>query len=327
MERICLICGKNFKVKPVVVKKGGGKFCSNKCKGLYRSKYLALKKKLYKDKIIREYLNGKSVVEISKLIPVSDRYIQKILAENNINLFGSKGFNKLNQSDYFSEIDTEEKAYWLGFIYADGYIAKNENRLAIVLSIKDKEHLKKFADIFGKQLIEIKKLNKKNYEQCGIFLYSERICNDLRNILNSDNIFNVISEELYGHFIRGFFDGDGSIIKLKDKNKFMAEFAGKSFFLNLLQIILAKYDINSKIYKYSTTTKVEKLRIFKISDLTNLYKFLYKNASIYLERKKRKFDEFYFWRVTLEINKRGLNTDVWNSVKEEEGQEGGVANG
>jgi intein-encoded DNA endonuclease-like protein len=218
IERICLVCNKEFKVKPLVVKKGGGKFCSNKCKGLYQSKYRALKRELYKDTIIEEYLSGKSVVEISKLIPISDRYIQKILVENGINLLGSKGFNKLNQCDYFSKIDTEEKAYWLGFIYADGYLAKNENRLALVVSIKDKEHLKKFADIFGKQLIEIKKLDKKSkksYEQCGVFLYSERIYNDLKSFLNSENIFDMIPKELHRHFVRGFFDGDGSIFELK----------------------------------------------------------------------------------------------------------------
>jgi predicted acetyltransferase len=72
----------------------------------------------------------------------------------------------------------------------------------------------------------------------------------------------------------------------------MVEFAGEFFFLNLLQKILARYNINSKIYKYATTAKVEKLCIVKKSDLANLYEFLYKDASIYLERKKEIWDLF-----------------------------------
>lgn len=60
--------------------------------------------------------------------------------------------NKQNMCKFnehiFDNIDTEEKAYWLGFIFADGYIsslnAKYKNVFELSLSIKDLNHIKKF---------------------------------------------------------------------------------------------------------------------------------------------------------------------------------------
>ena len=53
--------------------------------------------------------------------------------------------------NYFKIIDSEEKAYWLGFLYADGCITRfyrNEKlksmSLELTLQSNDIEHLKKF---------------------------------------------------------------------------------------------------------------------------------------------------------------------------------------
>ena len=51
--------------------------------------------------------------------------------------------------DYFKEIDTEDKSYWLGFLYADGSIHKTKHTMDLVLSINDKEHLYSFVIVKG----------------------------------------------------------------------------------------------------------------------------------------------------------------------------------
>jgi hypothetical protein len=55
--------------------------------------------------------------------------------------------------NFFNNLDSEEKTYWLGFICADGWLDERDKAVGISLSKKDKQHLKKFADLLG---IEIK---------------------------------------------------------------------------------------------------------------------------------------------------------------------------
>ena len=69
----------------------------------------------------------------------------------------SMKLKKLTNVDFFDAIDTEEKAYWLGFIYADGHLHPSRPRrggavLTINLKAEDAHHLKRLADIFGREL-------------------------------------------------------------------------------------------------------------------------------------------------------------------------------
>lgn len=71
--------------------------------------------------VIDLYKSNKSIKEIAKLFNSSQETISKVLKENNIEVYRR---NKINFDEHiFDVIDTEEKAYWLGFIFADGYIA------------------------------------------------------------------------------------------------------------------------------------------------------------------------------------------------------------
>lgn len=97
--------------------------------------------------ILDMFLNQKkSRSQIAKTIGRDISVINRILIENNIdynnsqNKYGRKYF--FNQ-DYFEHIDCSEKAYWLGFIYADGYITR-KNSFGCDLQLQDKEHLHKF---------------------------------------------------------------------------------------------------------------------------------------------------------------------------------------
>jgi len=51
--------------------------------------------------------------------------------------------------DFFSEIDTLQKAYWLGFLYADGFVSKSGNRTSLILSAKDTDQVDRFASAIG----------------------------------------------------------------------------------------------------------------------------------------------------------------------------------
>src|SRR5690606_24292057 len=95
--------------------------------------------------IRRLYLEERlSSLNISKKFNVSSPTIQKLLRkEGIIRRVGESNLKYAQDNDFFKNIDTEEKAYWLGFLYADGYITQN-NQLRINLSIEDENHLLKF---------------------------------------------------------------------------------------------------------------------------------------------------------------------------------------
>ena len=56
----------------------------------------------------------------------------------------------------FDEINSPEKAYWLGFIVADGYLNDDKNMLRIKLGNKDKSHLEKFIKFLEGDLSMLK---------------------------------------------------------------------------------------------------------------------------------------------------------------------------
>lgn len=139
--------------------------------------------------------------------------------------------------DYFKEINTEEKAYWLGFIYADGYVVKTSlsAELGIELNIKDIDHLKKFnKSIAGN--VEVKKRSRfdsrtnNTYNMCFIRFYSIQLVDNLINQgvfpnKHKDIKFPKIKEDLVRHFIRGYFDGDGCIRIEEKKRLIRCDFA------------------------------------------------------------------------------------------------------
>lgn len=141
----------------------------------------------------------------------------------------SKGRYKINH-DYFDNIDTETKAYLLGFFIADGYI--ENNRIRIQNSVDDLE----IIELFRKELTPettICYTNKQNgvkfrKKQCTAGLTSEHMTNLFkekygiiqRKTYNKDFIFhfNTIPLNLIRHFVRGYFDGDGSVSFIKTKS-------------------------------------------------------------------------------------------------------------
>ena len=69
--------------------------------------------------------------------------MRSILQENGIEVINYQNLTKFNEN-VFDSIDTEEKAYWLGFIFADGYISLKGNSFELSLKGSDSEHLDKF---------------------------------------------------------------------------------------------------------------------------------------------------------------------------------------
>lgn len=243
--------------------------------------------------IIDLYLAGLSTLKIAKQLGLPKWKPAYILKKNNIVLRSNKINSKKFQCDdyYFKKIDSEEKAYWLGFIYADGYITK-PNIVAISLAIKDKEHLQKINNCLKstykiKEYIQSQGYNP-NTSYCRLSITSDQLFSDLNKagcLLNKSLILQppVLDKELIIHFIRGYFDGDGSwAISNKDRIGFSFKLCGTKEILNFIQENL---NTKSKLYKRKKDNKNNYYISVSGWQVMNIMNKLYLNSSIYLDRK------------------------------------------
>ena len=128
-----------------------------------------------KNKIISKYKNGISIRKLSIEYNHCRKTISKLLKENNINIRdNSISLRKYyHDEDYFETIDSEEKAYWLGFIYADGFVESkriNSNqKFGITLNNIDYDHLLKFKKSIN-ATNPIKEYKGSGYNKDGIFV-------------------------------------------------------------------------------------------------------------------------------------------------------------
>lgn len=214
---------------------------------------------------------------------------------------------------FFEKIDTEEKAYWLGFLYADGYVTQGTRNaeVGIELSARDIEHLKKFNKSLKGNItptIRQRKAGKINSTDgiASFRLYNKKMVEDLIKLGCVENKTFVIKmpdiqdKFLIWHFIRGYFDGDGSIYLDKSHGFIGFNFAsGSDLMLKQLREFLYKEGIyayfsveDRKDSRFETEHKSYKLLI---TGMNNAYSFgmkLYENSNIYLTRKRLRFDNY-----------------------------------
>ena len=134
--------------------------------------------------LITDYLRGIKNDNLFNKYNISSTKLISVLSKNKIKNKGTKHY-KVNEN-YFENIDTKEKAYWLGFLYADGYVRKGELRLKLKFS--DKKHIKKFkkelkSEHIIKDAIQKVKVNDKTYySKCSsLSIYSTILVNHLMN--------------------------------------------------------------------------------------------------------------------------------------------------
>lgn len=202
---------------------------------------------------------------------------------------------KINEN-FFSVIDTEEKAYALGLIYADGYINKQETQINLTLSEKDVDILKKLNGLIyindHPLMYRIPLTTTKPYFTLNIS--NKKMTKDIVSLgcgnkksftLTFPNT-NQVPSNLVSHFIRGYFDGDGSISQYKLQKTF--NIVGTKSFIQSIYNIFQKVGIQSHTLIHKCGMWY--IRITDIRNLNMVYHYLYDNDKIHLNRKKQKFE-------------------------------------
>lgn len=281
------------------------------------------------DIIIKEYLDTpekeRSLTKLGRKYGVKRQTISKYLKDRNIDVINYQNRCRIDDT-VFDNIDTEEKAYWLGFIYADGNISSEGHRFEIVLSTKDLDHMLKLKSFLKGYDVEIRiDTNKgEQYPMCRMSVRNEHLWTALYNkgcvpckslVLEwpDETIFK--SKSLIRHFIRGYWDGDGTIGLYKsEKYGYTFNFAvlGTPMFLKGVQNFIK---LGGTLKNASTPSEPNNAWILAFSNLKSrkAARLLYQDANIYLERKYNIYQDFC--RVeeessTLQSSKIGENWDV-----------------
>ncbi len=197
---------------------------------------------------------------------------------------------------FFHQINTESKAYWLGFVVADGYLCRagmSGSSLRIKLNSKDANHLEKFKlalnsnqPIYYSEPYD--KRTGKTYKSAMLEINSCELFDDLVGLNpKSIDVVSHVPKALIHHFIRGLFDGDGSLyIQNKKYNKFGLTYTDSD--RNLIYYVFDTFkrisksrssciwSVKGKFYEFILTGNLQLLSILN---------WLYKDSTISLDRK------------------------------------------
>lgn len=284
---------------------------------------------LYGKDIVNKYSKGSSMLELSLEYNTTSFAIDKILSNHNITKreksevqslsikkYMSKGKygKKYNIDENYFKTITANTAYILGFLSADGYINNDLHFVRIALQESDKEFLELIKNElkYEGEIKSVKrKVRSKEYDVCVLTIYNKTIVKDLNNfnlISNKSLIFHVpydkIPKVYWIDYIRGIFDGDGSV-KIRKKQEshnthILIEFSsGSKKCIEDLSYMLHELGINKFSIRESKTSSGNSFYEITISTLPSkeLYDLMYYNDNlICLKRKKEKIKNGFLKR-------------------------------
>lgn len=243
------------------------------------------------------YLNGCKVDKIAKLYNIARSSVYKLFAKYEFELEQDRKYvYKINNS-YFDNIDTPNKAYILGLLWADGSNCTKNNTVGLTLQEKDKHILDEISiEMESDRPLYFKKIHETNpkKQNCYSFtIYNRHISERLMEYgmyPNKTYILkwpNNLDNKLVSHFLRGFTDGDGTI----GHNRL--GWVGTIMMMEKIQSILHNV-FNVEVRMEDTDNNViKRLLVCRRKDIKQVLDWLYKDADMKLERKYQKYLESF----------------------------------
>lgn len=256
-------------------------------------------------RIIKLHLDGLLHKDISYRLLVSNQGINNTLDRNNIPRMSISQRNQhiKRNSHYFDNIDTKNKAYTLGMIFADGnnFCKPGKNALTIVLQEEDKSVLERIRQEIEYdaplRFYNMKKKKEIYHNTYGLVVCDEYMCTKLLElgVVNNKSLKvkfpNYISDELISHFIRGYFDGDGSIYYDDKRSKASTTICGTYDFVSHVSEILHNMGIKNHLYhpKQCGDSDTYVMATTGNKSSYNFLTWMYQDADIKMERKYNKY--------------------------------------
>lgn len=245
-----------------------------------------------------------TIAAVAKHFGISSPTAGKILKD--VPRYSKAKLNNPNMDEHFFEtIDSEAKAYFLGLIISDGNVFIEENNssnrqasISITLDLADEYMLQEF-----KKAVKANTSIGHDGRGCGqIAVRSDIMASDLakygvipRKTLHT--YLPEVPEEYLSHLIRGIFDGDGSIQAKENpnSNRFLhsISFCGTHRLMEDIAQVCKKLKLQQipTVYDYKDKN-LSDIKIQNINDIYHFGEWIYKDATIYLTRKKETYENF-----------------------------------
>ncbi len=280
--------------------------------------------------VVKLYKQGCRHCDIARKMSISSSTVWKYLHE--IKGFKQKGPKTLKvDQNYFKIINTAQKAYWLGFLYADGCVLKE--CVTLNLGALDESHVELFRKHIKREGSIKRYYLKDGTHKSSIISVSGKIFRG--NLINKGCTMRktftlkfpsdqIVPNKLISHFIRGYFDGDGSVWQNHSVSRHgsplisaESSITSSDSFILSLQAKLLEFGIISNIKKRKSSG-ISILSVKRCKSLIDFRDFLYKNAKVFLKRKK---DKFFSVKIGKPISNqkvhRILTLDILNRAKTE----------
>lgn len=255
-----------------------------------------------KELILSNYEKTKSCYKTASLLNISYTCVYSILKRNQIEIYNNK--NSLNKprrkyqlnEKYFDKIDSQEKAYILGFLYADGYNNEDTGFVKIEIHNDDVEVL----NFIKKQIESTAVLNQYSYNVKRLNLNSKYLsiclaklgCHQAKTFTLRFPTENQVPKELLRHFIRGYFDGDGCVSFYTNRKTVMVNFAGNEQFITQLSNVLkTELGIENIYCKKHSTKSIWYCCLYGKKSIKIFKEYMYADSTFSLERKLKKFQD------------------------------------
>jgi predicted transcriptional regulator/Mor family transcriptional regulator len=264
------------------------------------------------------YATGKMQWEIGEILGFTQTAISQSLRKSGVKMRprGKITYTDVNL-DFFKEINSEASAYFLGFIYADGNVNKHMTSISITINKKDVAILEKFREMMS-PTSKIQEWTQscpsgKVSNVVRISINRKEVCEQLAKLGCSPNksltirFPTRIPQHLMHHFLRGYSDGDGTIYSsASSRNKkhtvYYWNVIGSVAFTDTMATLLHD-TVGVNIFKETMATKQPNQFIVKAgvggnNQVEKVLDWLYKDATIYLQRKYDRYLDFKKYKAS-----------------------------
>lgn len=261
------------------------------------------------NEIITIYTTGQmNLDQICKTFHIALKTINKIFKEYNVDKYLRRPKRKYYiDTNFLEKIDTQEKAWFLGFLYADG--CNQRTYISLELAEQDFEIFEKIKNILNTNTpVKISPPNKASYQKqnmCRMNLYCKKLALDAikQGVIPSKSLVltfpteEQVPEHLIRHFIRGYLDGDGNIYhSIRKSGKTKGRYSCSVSMMSTVEFVKSLCDICNSLFNVGVTRKrpENKQSNFICTGFKSCKLFLdwlYTDSTIHLNRKYQKYME------------------------------------